>query len=87
MIAVCSTLIFLPKKIIQQNLASMLPMLIYSLKHCNNENTWVISLRSLQDLIDQPDNHKYIYDSMSDILEVLYKLSKYKSNLVSKRYR
>ena len=63
----------------------MLPMLVYSLNNNQgDENLWLCSLKSLEDLIVQTASTSttHLIDYLKEILDKLFQLSKYKDNMV-----
>jgi len=90
--ALSITLRFLPRNIVQQQLPTMLPMLVYSLSNNQkgDENLWLCTLKSVEDLITQSavqtkqksTNDNHLIDYLPEILKELFNLSKLEANMV-----
>jgi DNA repair/transcription protein MET18/MMS19 len=80
--ALLSTVSFLPKAIIEKELTSMLPILVFSLSSCNSDSLKLCSLKSINDLLgNQSGQSNPLEEYTDEILIHLYALSKYKSSM------
>jgi DNA repair/transcription protein MET18/MMS19 len=80
--ALLTTINFLPKIILEQQLTSMLSILVFSLSNCNNDTLKLCSLKSIIDLFNnKPSQANPLDDYTDEILCHLYELAKYKPNM------